>query len=344
MKDKISEGAVSFHASLGKVSKDLDVFYNPVMKYNRDISIAVIDAYFDKEITVGLPLAGSGIRGLRLAKECKTPIKKIYLNDMDKDAVKAIKKNTKGIKRKVTRKRAQQFFLDHGPFDYIDIDPFGSSIPFVESAVSKLYSNGILALTNTDTAALCGSYPTVTKRRYGSVPFNHAIRQEFGLRILIKRVQEIAAMQDVALIPIFSYSKDHYMRVFLKKVNGKKPADRELEKHKFFEADSNRILKESKKAELGPIYTGDLWDKKIVRKMKTEDKATEEIKREAEVNQLFFYDPHELAKFHRINVPSYEKIYEYIEKKGYTWARTHFCKTGIKTDMPKNTFLKLFKK
>ena len=39
---------------------------------------------------------------------------------------------------------------------------------------------------------------------------------EIGLRILIRRVQLAGSVYDKALIPILSYSKEHYMRVFFK--------------------------------------------------------------------------------------------------------------------------------
>ena len=51
MKNKISEGKAEFLASTAKVvTKKLEVFYNPVMKFNRDATIALVNAYFDKEM------------------------------------------------------------------------------------------------------------------------------------------------------------------------------------------------------------------------------------------------------------------------------------------------------
>ena len=34
------------------ISKELKVFYNPVMKLNRDMSLLLIKSYFDKPITL----------------------------------------------------------------------------------------------------------------------------------------------------------------------------------------------------------------------------------------------------------------------------------------------------
>ena len=74
----LKEGKVVLDVTLpeGDVSREMDVFYNPVMISNRNISVAVLDALmtggnyggvsFDstKKWKIGLPLSGSGIRGL----------------------------------------------------------------------------------------------------------------------------------------------------------------------------------------------------------------------------------------------------------------------------------------
>ena len=100
MKNKISEGSAEFYASTDKiVSRKLEVFYNPVMKFNRDVSIALVNAYFDRDVKVGLPLAGSGIRGVRMFKECSN-IKEVYFNDLSLNAIKTIKQNTRKFKNK----------------------------------------------------------------------------------------------------------------------------------------------------------------------------------------------------------------------------------------------------
>ena len=57
---------------------------------------------------------------------------------------------------------------------------------------------------------------------------------ETGLRILIRKIQLVAAQYDKALTPIFSYSKEHYMRAFLKNEKGKHKVDKILKLHGFF--------------------------------------------------------------------------------------------------------------
>ena len=73
----IKEGKVKAKVSIGKISKKLDVFYNPIMEYNRTISVNLLQV-LNRKMEIGLPLAGSGIRGLRFFKELKC--NKVYFN------------------------------------------------------------------------------------------------------------------------------------------------------------------------------------------------------------------------------------------------------------------------
>src|SRR3989338_7222831 len=92
------EGKATFYAGTGKITADMPVFYNPIMKLNRDISIAITKHLGVKE---GADiLAGSGIRSIRLLLE--GGLEQVHSNDASSEAVKAIKKNAK--LNKVTKK------------------------------------------------------------------------------------------------------------------------------------------------------------------------------------------------------------------------------------------------
>ena len=67
--------------------------------------------------------------------------------------------------------------LESAGFDYIEIDPFGSPTDFLESSIVRLSRRGILAVTATDTAPLCGTYPNTCKRKYSYwLPLQDALR------------------------------------------------------------------------------------------------------------------------------------------------------------------------
>src|SRR3989338_1677699 len=96
----IQEGSASITASVpDKVSKKMDVFYNPAMKHNRDMIIALLRASSKKDLRISLPLAGTGVRAIRLVKELNGgQVKEIFANDIKEEAVALIKQNLKDNK------------------------------------------------------------------------------------------------------------------------------------------------------------------------------------------------------------------------------------------------------
>ena len=77
-----------------KISKELSVFYNPVMKFNRDVSVLLLNSISKKNLQIALPLAGSGVRAVRFLTELKKgKIKNININDGGEKAVELIMEN-----------------------------------------------------------------------------------------------------------------------------------------------------------------------------------------------------------------------------------------------------------
>src|SRR3989344_5180698 len=225
----ITEHSCKIKAELSErdVHKKMEVFYNPVMASNRNISILLLNSLPNKNMNLADPLAGSGIRSLRFLKELKkSKIKQLYVNDIKanfSDSFAEILKlnNIHSNKISIHNQDANLFMLNQEGFDYIDIDPFGSPNNFLAAAISRISRKGIIAVTATDTAALTGTYPKVTQRKYWASNVKNYLMHETGLRILIRKVQLVGMQYDKALIPVFSYAKEHYMRVFLECRKGK---------------------------------------------------------------------------------------------------------------------------
>ncbi len=95
----MKEKSIEFDAGTGKISKAMGVFYNPLMKFNRDITIDILNASPNEKFIAGLPLSASGIRGIRILKEVNKDVE-VHFNDYSVDAVKIIKKNLKKNKIK----------------------------------------------------------------------------------------------------------------------------------------------------------------------------------------------------------------------------------------------------
>ena len=86
MKTIINEGLAKINVENKKiVSKEMEVFYNPVMGINRDISVLLLNSINNNDLQIADPLAASGIRSIRFLKELnKNKISRIYIDDFDK--------------------------------------------------------------------------------------------------------------------------------------------------------------------------------------------------------------------------------------------------------------------
>ena len=73
-------------------------------------------------------------------------------------------------------------------FDVVDLDPYGSANPFLESALSCLVNVGLLCVTFTDMAVLCARTPHVCAYKYGSVPLPNKYCHEFALRMVLHMI------------------------------------------------------------------------------------------------------------------------------------------------------------
>ncbi len=345
MKTKtITEGkAIIAISDEKKLSKKVNIFYNPIMKTNRDLSIAVLNALERNNLQIADLFAASGVRSIRFLRELpKNKIKQITINDYSLKAIQQLKKNLKqnklekNEKIEIKNKEATLLLLQSNGFDYIDLDPFGTPVSFLDAACKRIARDGIIAVTATDTGALAGAFPDACRRKYGSTPLRCSIMHEIGLRILIKKCQEVGAQYDKALTPLLSYAKDHYMRIFFLCKKGKTKANEIVRQHKIIKIENNDV---------GLLWTGTLWDEAFVKRMKTEEKETEKfletIKKEVSIEQVGFYDIHALCKKNKIAIPQYIPLMEAIKNAGYDAARTHFSVNGIKSAIDEETLLKL---
>lgn len=327
------------------LSKKDPVFYNPAAKINRELTIAFLKSV---KINSALDLlSASGAMGLNLAKEI--PNCKVYLNDKNPEAVKLIKKNIKKNKIKnaeVSNKSANKLLEEIKKVDYIDIDPFGPPVPFLDNAVTK--TKKYLAITSTDTSALSGTYPKACLRKYNSMPLKNEFMHETGLRILIKRAQEIGLKHDVGLIPLFSFHFERYSRTILKVEKDLKKIRENLGyicycNNCLWSGSSKRRRKVCPKCKgqlkiAGKLWIGNLWDKKIINKMLNQElspvskKIVERIKNEEKLNSIGFYDVHKICKKLKREVPKTKTILQNLKNNKIKACRTHLSDKGIKTN------------
>ncbi len=111
-----------------------------------------------------------------------------------------------------------------GGWQWIDIDPYGSPIPFLDSAMQNLARKAILQVSATDTAALCGTYPQVTRRRYAAYAVNDTVTHDTAMRILLGNIALCAAKHERSIEPLMSVFDGHHTRVSVLVTPGKKNA------------------------------------------------------------------------------------------------------------------------
>lgn len=357
MLNKIKEGSCVFYAPIGKISKKLPVFYNPDMKLNRDMCVLLLKA-LPLELRIADILAGTGVRSIRLLKELpKERIQSIDINDNNPNAAKTIKKNLKlnkikGKKINVHCKDANSFLTESNGFNYIDIDPFGSPNPFLDSAIKRLAREGILAVTATDTSALAGSYPDSCKRKYWAVPLRNELMHEVGIRILARKVQLIGAQYEKALVPIFCHSTLHYVRVYFACQKSKKVVDEVLKQHGYMLYCRKCMARKTSQYNkddccktamefAGPMWLGELWSKELVDQMyKIIDASNKELVRlvmairdESRIPVVGFYSLPKLCKLLKTILPKRELFLKKIEQKKAKAALTHFLPESIRSDI-----------
>ncbi len=351
--------------SRNKLDSKVPVFYNPVMRLNRDISIIFLNSIerkTKKPLRCLDLLSASGIRALRIKAE--TPNVEVTANDFNQKAVKTIKRNAKSnkLKIKIENKEAHVLLTELNSYDFIDIDPFGTPVPFLDAAIKRLSPHAYLAVTATDTSALCGTYEYACRRKYQAKPLRNEFMHETAIRILIKKVQEVASQYDIALTPVFSHSSNHYVRVYFKKDVGAKKADKIIREQGYIFYNWKTCERKihfdlSSKPKnwdyAGVLWLGQLWDKNLVLKMKKFAFSNQElfskktlnlisqIADESALNAQTYYDTHQLAKKHKIVIPKMNDLLSKINKIQAKASRTHFSLTGFRTEIKYKKLIKV---
>jgi tRNA (guanine26-N2/guanine27-N2)-dimethyltransferase len=347
------------------------VFYNPVMELNRDIAVLALQAYqrtVDQQISVCEPLASCGIRGVRFAVEVQN-VKNIVMNDINKRAVQIalhnVQMNHIGDRAIVENKDANLLLTEHAAphsrFDAVDLDPFGSPVTYVDSAVRALRDHGLLALTATDMAPLCGVHPKACIRKYGGKPLRTEYCHEIAVRLLTGCLATMAAKHEIGLSVLFSHSVEHYIRVYALMNIGAKMADESLNNMGFilhcFKCFHRESLTgpstlehsgkcpecDSKLTLGGPLWLGKTIDENFCQLMEEETKHRKLRKREkiqgilalakneAEA-PIGYYVVDRLCDALNLPVPSVHSVTEALRKEGFQTCLTRFNSKGIKSN------------
>ncbi|GAA5859268.1 hypothetical protein JCM8547_008947 [Rhodosporidiobolus lusitaniae] len=108
-------------------------------------------------------------------------------------------------------------------FDVVDLDPYGSAVPFLDAAVNSVADGGLMCITCTDMGVLAGhNYPEKAYSAYGGLCVNAEYSHEVGLRLVLHALAQTAARYGRYIEPQLSLSIDFYVRLFVRVRTGPK--------------------------------------------------------------------------------------------------------------------------
>ncbi|MHA1264862.1 MAG: tRNA (guanine(10)-N(2))-dimethyltransferase [Candidatus Helarchaeota archaeon] len=369
----ITEGAANLtipDMSQYRVPTEAPVFYNFLMEMNRDITILAIKSYQESHpspLQILLPLAATGVRGIRIALEIETP-HQIIMNDVSSTAYALMQHNVQlnhlEDRIKLRNTDALSFLNEYAKrgmrADIIDIDPFGTPVPFIDSSIRALKKrSGLICLTATDMAPLCGVNIQACLRKYSGRPLRTEYCHELAIRLCLNTLITTAARYEISATPIFCYSSDHYIRIYAELQAGALKADALLHQigyivHCFqcnYRAPALNLLAINPHCPAcgtpldyaGPLWLGALFNPTFCQKMQQfndqmELSTKKRIKTllafimEENRGPITYYNIHRLCKQYKINACPLAPLLRALKDQGYFASRTHFSRIAIRTD------------
>ncbi|VVB73682.1 tRNA (guanine(26)-N(2))-dimethyltransferase [uncultured archaeon] len=381
-----------------------NAFYNPHMEFSRDFSSLAVAA-LDGALPDGAKLricdgmSATGIRGIRYAIENRN-VEAVTFVDMDKAACELTAENAKAnglqdfaaLSSEPEKKSTVQGGADGGrapifrvveddinhhlyrggeKFNFVELDPFGSPVPFIRSALLNLRASkhGFLSVTATDTAVLCGAHQKACIINYGARPLHTYFCHEAAVRVLAGHVVQVAAAMHLGIRPLFLLSKRHYVKgIFEVSKSASAAYDSMMRLGYVSFCPKCLAIKTMTKPMLpsicescgaggtgadggsapiwgGPMWLGELHDKGVLERMQQANSERRYGNRVEIANTLllmrqemgmpaFYYDMHAVADHFRAMPKPFDRIVAALQDKGYTVSRTHFNGLAIKTNAP----------
>jgi len=339
-------------------------FFNPLARATRDFAVLLYGSRASgSSLRLLDALSGVGARGIRVANESGAGIS-VHLNDANPTAVDIAGRNCElnGLGDRCTVGREEANVLMYSAsrmglkFDSIDIDPFGSPVPFVEAAVSTVRPGGIVALTATDLSALTGRAQASGRRKYFLALWRTDFPQDVAARALTAYAAIRAASRERGAKPVFAHVDTQYVRVYLEVGGSARAADDSLDHLGYLaycprclyrgvhrpEDGSSCPLCGGELRMIGPLWLGDLFDAALVRGMLRISDGLGWHQRSKVLGRMlqevgmppYYYSMDRVADFLGICVPRMESMLDSLISKGYRAVRSGMHELGLRTDAP----------
>ncbi len=334
------------------------IFFNPVASLNRDVSVAMVAATRGK--TFCDSMAGVGARGIRVAHEVER-VEDVTLVDFNRGAL-ALGRKSARLNR-VLRKcefseseTSSYLFSRYGRearFDYVDVDPFGTPIGQLQGALRATADGGLMSLTATDTAVLCGVYPDAALRRYGATPLNNHFSHETAIRVLAGAAARTAASLDIGVEPVAAHSTRHYVRLFVRVGTGASRADSGLRNvghlswcpscghAQVASVDNRTCAKCGKRAKVaGPLWVGSLISPAVIESARMAAARMNLGPAASILDELegiegfppWSFSIEKICSVLKVATVPESLVMLNLRNAGFRSMRTPFEKTGVKTD------------
>ncbi len=299
-------------------------FYNADQKINRDLTVAYVSTVRPSFFLDAF--GGSGIRGIRVERETGT---RTVISEINPVSAATIEENISRNGSRCTLIGDNcETVMSEFKFDFIDIDPYGSALPYIDSALRNVKNGGHIGVTATDLSALTGSAGKVTRRRYSANLTVDSLKHEKGIRLLIRAVIERGAQYEMAAEPMMSFWHSHFYRVIFGVTRGAGRCDRLLE-------EISPILLNGR--EEGPLWLGKLETRLLDRTLRAPEHVASDIRAGRFLRNLpdedlmpLFIDLGDREIFNGGDIPSVSRTVARLAENGFAASRTHFSPTGIK--------------
>ncbi len=322
------------------------MFYNPAMALDRDLAVAFARAWAPDGLA-GRDgwdmLAATGVRGLRLLHESGA-FASMRCTEANPLAAEVLRANAARLPGAVVHEGDART-PPTGTFDYVDLDPYGSPLPFLDAALDAVRPGGVLAVTATDMMVLAGVQPGATERRYGARPVRGRLGPESGLRILLATVARRGAARSRSVRPLLAYARDHYVRAYLEvRTAPEGPLDRSVAAIDPATWAGPAI---GPGGPFGPMWLGPLHAPEILARLAAPSHPAEplgvgrfvaRLRGEAEADVPFFYEANTLARTLGLaEPPALERILAALRDGGHGAARSHARPEAFRTTADRTT-------
>lgn len=310
-------------------------FYNKSQKLNRDLTVLFLNWAKPRLALDGF--GGTGIRGIRFAVESGVHT---IISERNLVSAGVIRQNIQENNANAELHTGTfQCALSESLFDFIDIDPYGTAIQYMDQAIDSVRNDGFIAVTATDLSALTGSVPSKTRLRYGANIQNDAFRHEMGSRLLLGTFVRKAASLEREALPIMTVWHSHYYRIIFRVRSGTGRAARNLEKVGFLNK-HDLLSKQYPNVLEGPIWLGRLFSPDFLKSLK----VPEYLMGDSVLSKYTGYFGNEdlsvlycdVAEIGRLKHDSPSKLNDamvILAEHGHeTFGRTQFSPTGIKVN------------